>query len=46
MPLIKGKSKKSISKNIAELRNAGHPLNQAVAIAYKIAGKSKKRKKQ
>ncbi len=45
MPLMKGSSKDIISGNIAELRRAGHPEAQAVAIAYKEAGKSKKKKK-
>lgn len=40
MPLEKGSSQKVISKNIAELVNAGHPQKQAIAIAFKSAGKS------
>jgi uncharacterized protein len=40
MPLKKGSSKETISHNIAELVNAGHPQKQAVAIAYKEAGQS------
>lgn len=43
MPLKKGSSKETISDNIAELIRAGHPKDQAVAIAYKMAGKSKKK---
>lgn len=39
MPLEKGSSEKVISRNIAELRAAGHPEKQAVAIAYHVAGK-------
>ena len=35
MPLIKGKSDKSRSKNIAELISSGHKPSQAEAIAYK-----------
>ena len=35
MPLVKGKSDKSRSKNIAELIKAGHKPSQAAAIAYK-----------
>jgi hypothetical protein len=45
MPLLKGRSKKVIGQNIAELVRAGHPQNQAVAIAYNVAGKGKKEKK-
>ena len=43
MPLTKGKSKKAISKNIATEIKAGKPKDQAVAIAYSVAGKSKKK---
>lgn len=42
MPLEKGKSRAVVSHNIAELRHAGHPENQAVAIAMKKAGRARK----
>lgn len=38
MPLKQGSSKEVISANIAELINAGHDPDQAVAIAYREAG--------
>lgn len=41
MPLKKGRSKKTISKNIRELMHGGHPQNQAIAIAMKQAGMMK-----
>lgn len=44
MPLKPGKSKKTISKNIAAEIRSGKPKDQAVAIAYSVAGKSKKSK--
>ena len=44
MPLKKGKSAKTRSSNIAELRRSGYPEKQAVAIAYSEAGEHKKKK--
>src|SRR5262245_4940968 len=40
MPLKSGSDDETISANIAELIRAGHPRDQAVAIAYKHAGRS------
>lgn len=45
MPLMKGSSSATISENIREMMNAGHPQDQAIAAAYRMAGKSKKKKK-
>lgn len=42
MPLSRGNSKKTISKNIAELVNSGKPQKPAVAIAMSNARKSRK----
>jgi hypothetical protein len=43
MPLKKGSSRETVSKNIKELRHSGRPQKQAVAIALKKAGKSRRK---
>jgi hypothetical protein len=40
MPLLKGKSKKVIGENIAEMEAAGHPIKQAIAASLNEARKS------
>ena len=40
MPLAKGKSKKVIGKNIAEMERSGHPAKQAIAASLNQARKS------
>jgi Family of unknown function (DUF6496) len=50
MPLIKGKSRKVIGKNIKEMEESGYPRNQSIAAALSEARKSgahipKKKKK-
>lgn len=42
MPLIKGKSPESFSKNVSTEMNAGKPQKQALAIAYSLKRRAKK----
>lgn len=44
MPLAKGKSNKTVSKNIKTEMVAGRPQKQAIAIALNSAGRGKKKK--
>ena len=45
MPLEKSKSKQAITRNIMELTSKGRPQKQAIAIALRTAGKSRKKRK-
>lgn len=36
MPLIKSPSKKARDKNVSEMIKAGHPRDQALAVAYRV----------
>jgi len=44
MPLIKGKSAKSFSKNVETEMHEGKPLKQSLAIAYDVQRKARKKK--
>ena len=46
VPLSKGKSKKAFSANVRAEMKAGKPQRQAVAIAYAVQRRGKKRKKR
>jgi hypothetical protein len=44
MPLLKGRSNKTRSRNIAEMIRAGHPPDQAKAAAYRQQRAGRKRR--
>ena len=45
MPLMSGKSKAVVSKNISEMVKSGHPQKQAVAASMSKAGLSRKKRR-
>lgn len=46
MPLLKGKSDKTVSTNIKKLMHEGKPQKQSIAIALSEAGRSKPKGKK
>jgi len=46
MPLKKGRSPKTVSKNVKELKSKGYRQDQAVAIALTTARGGRKRRKR
>lgn len=46
MPLMQSSSEKAFSHNVAKLIKEGYPRNQALAIAFSIKRKAKKKNKK
>jgi hypothetical protein len=46
MPLEKGSSDKTRSRNIAEMRRSGYPAKQAIAAAYSQQRKSRRSRRR